>query len=104
MGSGFGKPYTQTSKVLKIDVNPDDKPDVGSNSNVTSFVASKTGSLEASPHVVTPSESSPLNDVEVFVNGKAIVVPNNANLVEACRLAGVYVPTLCYHPRLQPIG
>lgn len=26
------------------------------------------------------------------------------NLVEACRIAGVYVPTLCYHPRLQPLG
>lgn len=42
--------------------------------------------------------------IEVFVNGKSIMVPNKANLVEACRLAGFYVPTLCYHPRLQPIG
>eukprot|EP01105_Mastigella_eilhardi_P016984 TRINITY_DN38_c0_g2_i3.p1 TRINITY_DN38_c0_g2~~TRINITY_DN38_c0_g2_i3.p1 ORF type:complete len:1200 (-),score=403.08 TRINITY_DN38_c0_g2_i3:174-3629(-) len=42
--------------------------------------------------------------VEVFVNGKAVQVPNKSNLVEAARLAGYYVPTLCYHPRLQPVG
>jgi hypothetical protein len=42
--------------------------------------------------------------VDVFVNGVSVKVPCKANLVEACRLAGVYVPTLCYHPRLQPIG
>lgn len=42
--------------------------------------------------------------IEIFVNNKPVQVPNTANLVEACRLAGEYVPTLCYHPRLQPIG
>jgi len=42
--------------------------------------------------------------VEVFINGKPFQVPNRANLVEACRIAGEYVPTMCYHPRLQPIG
>eukprot|EP01105_Mastigella_eilhardi_P016985 TRINITY_DN38_c0_g3_i1.p1 TRINITY_DN38_c0_g3~~TRINITY_DN38_c0_g3_i1.p1 ORF type:complete len:1209 (-),score=302.45 TRINITY_DN38_c0_g3_i1:136-3645(-) len=42
--------------------------------------------------------------IEVFVNGKPVQVSNRANLVEACRIAGYYVPSLCYHPRLQPIG
>ena len=47
---------------------------------------------------------APEKMIEVFVNGMATRVPNTANLVEAARLAGEYVPTLCYHPRLQPIG
>lgn len=47
---------------------------------------------------------APEKMIEVFVNGMAVRVPNTANLVEAARLAGEYVPTLCYHPRLQPIG
>eukprot|EP01107_Rhizomastix_libera_P014305 TRINITY_DN4454_c0_g2_i1.p1 TRINITY_DN4454_c0_g2~~TRINITY_DN4454_c0_g2_i1.p1 ORF type:complete len:1274 (+),score=394.84 TRINITY_DN4454_c0_g2_i1:33-3854(+) len=42
--------------------------------------------------------------VEVNVNGNRVKVPMKCNLVEACRIAGVYVPTLCYHPRLQPLG
>lgn len=42
--------------------------------------------------------------IEVFVDGKPVRIPKNTNCVEAARAAGVYVPTLCYHPRLRSVG
>ncbi|AEH50198.1 NADH-dependent [FeFe] hydrogenase, group A6 [Pseudothermotoga thermarum] len=42
--------------------------------------------------------------VKVFINGKQYEVPANSTVLEACNLAGVYVPTLCNHPRLEPTG
>ncbi|KAJ4462117.1 iron hydrogenase [Paratrimastix pyriformis] len=42
--------------------------------------------------------------VEVQINGSSYQVPASCNIVEACRQAGVYVPTVCYHPRLKPVG
>ena len=41
---------------------------------------------------------------KVTVDGKAVVVPDSANALEACRAAGVDVPHFCYHPRLPIVG
>ena len=40
----------------------------------------------------------------VTVDGISVVVPDNANALEACRAAGVDVPHFCYHPRLSIVG
>lgn len=38
------------------------------------------------------------------VDGQAVRVPEGSTLLEAVRNAGKDVPTLCYHPVLEPIG
>ncbi len=38
------------------------------------------------------------------VDGQAVRVPEGSTLLEAARAAGKDVPTLCYHPVLEPIG
>ncbi|MCG3191301.1 MAG: 2Fe-2S iron-sulfur cluster-binding protein [Thermoanaerobaculia bacterium] len=41
---------------------------------------------------------------KVTVDGREVVVPDNGNVLEACRIAGVDVPHFCYHPRLSIVG
>jgi len=43
-------------------------------------------------------------NVQIEINGRKYEVPSNVSIVEACNLVGVYVPTLCNHPRLEPTG
>lgn len=43
-------------------------------------------------------------EVKVTINGKTYEVPEDFTILEACQRAGVYVPTLCNHPRLEPTG
>jgi len=38
--------------------------------------------------------------IQVTVNGRAIQVEEGSTLLEASRIAGVHIPTLCYYPRL----
>jgi len=42
--------------------------------------------------------------VSLEVDGQAVRVPEGSTLLEAVRAAGKDVPTLCYHPVLEPIG
>lgn len=42
--------------------------------------------------------------VNLTINGKPIQAPQGATILEAARSAGVYIPTLCYHPDLRPEG
>lgn len=93
MGSGAGKLSEQKgSSLLNAEA------DVAEVARKEGTEAASEAAKHKHHHMTSKSR------VEVFVNGKALHVPNIANLVEACRMAGVYVPTLCYHPRLQPIG
>ncbi len=41
---------------------------------------------------------------KVTVDGRTVEVPGTANVLEACRAAGVDVPHFCYHPRLSIVG
>lgn len=45
-----------------------------------------------------------MNMVNLTINGKHIQAPQGATILEAARSAGVYIPTLCYHPDLRPEG
>ena len=42
--------------------------------------------------------------IQLTINEQLIRVPEDRTLLEACRAHGIYVPTLCYHPALEPYG
>lgn len=42
--------------------------------------------------------------IKVKINGQEAFVKRNMTILEACRALGIYVPTLCSHPDLPPIG
>ncbi|KAG9394831.1 Iron only hydrogenase large subunit C-terminal domain [Carpediemonas membranifera] len=42
--------------------------------------------------------------VSVTINGTSYDVPKNYTMLEAARAQGIFVPTLCYHPRIKPLG
>jgi formate dehydrogenase alpha subunit len=42
--------------------------------------------------------------VRVTIDGQTIEVEEGTTILEAARMAEIYIPTLCYDPRLQPYG
>ena len=42
--------------------------------------------------------------IKLTIDGKEVEVDNGATVLQAAQKAGVYIPTLCYHPDLQPYG
>ena len=40
--------------------------------------------------------------VNLTIDGKQIQAPAGSSVLEAARSAGIYIPTLCYHPDLRP--
>lgn len=42
--------------------------------------------------------------IQMKINGKEIRMPERRSLLEACRENGIHIPTLCYHPALEPYG
>jgi len=42
--------------------------------------------------------------VKLTIDGKQVVTETNTTLLQAARSAGIQIPTLCYHERLNPIG
>ena len=42
--------------------------------------------------------------VNLTIDGKQIQAPAGSSVLEATRSAGIYIPTLCYHPDLRPEG
>ncbi|MDP6178783.1 MAG: FAD-dependent oxidoreductase [Desulfatiglandales bacterium] len=43
-----------------------------------------------------------MNHVKMTMNDQKIQVPEGTTILEAARTAGIYIPTLCYHPDLPP--
>ena len=43
-------------------------------------------------------------DINVTIDGKQVTIKPGATVLDACRQANIYVPTLCYHPDLTPYG
>jgi len=43
-------------------------------------------------------------DMNVTIDGKQVNVKPGMTVLDACKQAGIYVPTLCYHPDLMPYG
>lgn len=55
------------------------------------------------------------NDVVIWIDGKEVKVPfytlhpvtkkpQITTIMQACEVAGVYIPHFCYHPKLSPVG
>jgi len=44
------------------------------------------------------------NFVDLNIDGKALSVPSGTTILEAAGMVGIEIPTLCYHPALQPDG
>ncbi len=42
--------------------------------------------------------------VNLTIDGKKVSVPEGTTILKAAESAGIYIPTLCYHPKLSPIG
>ncbi len=42
--------------------------------------------------------------IKLTIDGKEIQARDGATVLEAAREAGIYIPTLCYHPALAPYG
>lgn len=42
--------------------------------------------------------------VKVTIDGKTIEVSEEMTVLEAARMAGIEIPTLCHHPKLTPFG
>jgi NADPH-dependent glutamate synthase beta subunit-like oxidoreductase len=42
--------------------------------------------------------------IQLTINGISIDVKEGATILEAAREAGIYIPTLCYHPAVTPFG
>lgn len=43
-------------------------------------------------------------NVKVYIDDKEVEVPETATILDAAKSAGVYIPTLCYHQSLDPLG
>lgn len=44
------------------------------------------------------------NEISLTIDGLPVRVPAGRSVLEACRDAGIHVPTLCHDPRLEPFG
>lgn len=42
--------------------------------------------------------------MKVTIDGEPVDVPSGTTVLEAAKRAGKYVPTLCYHPQMEPLG
>lgn len=42
--------------------------------------------------------------VTITIDGERVAAEVGQSILEAARAAGIYIPSLCYHPRLRPIG
>ena len=45
-----------------------------------------------------------IKTVSLFINGVKVDVPDGATVLEGALKAGVYIPTLCHYPDLEPYG
>lgn len=45
-----------------------------------------------------------MEQVTITIDGRQVKAPKTATVLEAAQLAGVAIPTLCYHPELRPEG
>lgn len=45
-----------------------------------------------------------MDDIRLTIDDREVIVPKGTTVLEAARQAGIYVPSLCDHPDLKPIG
>jgi NADH dehydrogenase/NADH:ubiquinone oxidoreductase subunit G len=45
-----------------------------------------------------------MSEIRLTIDDQEAVVPEGSSILDACRKVGSYVPALCDHPDLEPIG
>jgi len=45
-----------------------------------------------------------MSDILFTIDGKEVTAPQGMTVLEAARKAGISIPTLCYHEKLEPFG
>ncbi len=45
-----------------------------------------------------------MDEIRLTIDGREVAVPKGTTVLEAARRAGIYIPALCDHPDLKPIG
>ncbi|MCK4412492.1 MAG: (2Fe-2S)-binding protein [Candidatus Eisenbacteria sp.] len=45
-----------------------------------------------------------MSEVRLQIDGKDVVTREGATILEAARSAGIFIPTLCHHEKLEPYG
>uniref|UniRef100_A0A674EBZ2 NADH-ubiquinone oxidoreductase 75 kDa subunit, mitochondrial n=1 Tax=Salmo trutta TaxID=8032 RepID=A0A674EBZ2_SALTR len=67
-------------------------------------VAHSTGSVAITKNVHNAATAAASNLVEVFVDGKPLMVEPGTTVLQACEKVGVQIPRFCYHERLSVAG
>ncbi|XP_061580436.1 NADH-ubiquinone oxidoreductase 75 kDa subunit, mitochondrial-like [Cololabis saira] len=62
------------------------------------------GGLAASHNARTAATAAASNLLEVFVDGKPVMVEPGTTVLQACEKAGMQIPRFCYHERLSVAG
>jgi predicted molibdopterin-dependent oxidoreductase YjgC len=57
-----------------------------------------------SPFVQLSRAEAPRVSVELFIDGKAVTVPEGTTILAACRTIGIEIPTLCFLETLHPVN
>ncbi|XP_010893227.2 NADH-ubiquinone oxidoreductase 75 kDa subunit, mitochondrial isoform X1 [Esox lucius] len=76
-------------------------------SRALSGVAHSKGGMAITNNVRTVATAAPAavsNLVEVFVDGKPVMVEPGTTVLQACEKVGVQIPRFCYHERLSVAG
>uniref|UniRef100_A0A915JLD2 NADH-ubiquinone oxidoreductase 75 kDa subunit, mitochondrial n=1 Tax=Romanomermis culicivorax TaxID=13658 RepID=A0A915JLD2_ROMCU len=63
-------------------------------------ISSVIGQQTAVAATATPA----VQKIEVFVDGKSVLVDPGSTILQACALVGVDIPRFCYHERLSIAG
>ncbi|KAI9473661.1 MAG: G subunit of NADH dehydrogenase [Benjaminiella poitrasii] len=71
--------------------------------NKTSVARSSPAILKTGVRAFTAS-SNAKEEVEVFIDGKSVMIEQGAALIQACEKAGADIPRFCYHDRLSVAG
>lgn len=45
-----------------------------------------------------------MDRIWVTIDGRKIKADKGKTILEVCQAEGIHIPTLCYHPRLRPVG
>jgi len=45
-----------------------------------------------------------MSEITLTIDGKEVTAPSGATVLEAAKTAGIEIPTLCYHEKLEPFG
>ncbi len=52
--------------------------------------------------MIRENEKSSGGLITLYVDGKSVSVPEGSTIIDAARVLGVYIPTLCYSPLIEP--